>query len=400
MNASVPDTIAWPVITFMALVLVARFRYCRTNLYESYFSNLLGFLMLAQCLRERQVEVFVSRSGFITATTLQQLGFAAMIFACTEMVGFTMLWKRLSPADTRRSHRYYRLAAVILSAAFLIAATRARVAGQPLEVSGGWDGILAWGFYLAMVLILGARVVWMFAAELRKRIRSRELLLATGGLLLGLLTASVSTEAMVLAVTEQLGWTRTVKFRLWFHGFEFFYQAFFVFLLGSVPLMVRLFACLGLDRISRAWNSLQPLRTSMTRVVPESRFNIEHKDRRYQKTTLQLHQTVIEIRDAILQLRPYFRDVAAHELASFLKTYSVPIRAQRAATHAFQLAHAASAKSVGAEAESPDMALVVRSRSTTLDEEAADLLALAKWWARAAERVNLNATEAKVSASG
>ena len=44
----------------------------------------------------------------------------------------------------------------------------------------------------------------------------------------------------------------------------------------------------------------------MTSVVPESSFNLEHDDHRFQKTTLQLHQTVIEIRDAILQLRPYF----------------------------------------------------------------------------------------------
>ena len=152
----------------------------------------MAFIMVAQLLREKNVEGVLSRTALMTVTTAQQLGFAAMIFASAEMIGFTMLWARLSPAETRRSHRHYRLAAVVLCVAFLVAATRARVGGQTLEVSGGWDGILAWSFYLAMVLVLAARVVWMFAFELRKATDNRELALAVSGLLLGIVTGVVS----------------------------------------------------------------------------------------------------------------------------------------------------------------------------------------------------------------
>jgi len=401
MTSTVPGIAAWPVITFMVILLAARFQWCRTNLYETYFTNLMAFILLAQLLRERKVEVMLSGSGLMTVTTAQQLAFAAMIFASTEMVGFTMLWKRLSPVETSRAHRYYRLAALILCAAYLVAATRARVAGQTLEVSGGWDAILAWCFYLTMILVLAARVIWMFASELDKCTRNREFLLAAGGLLVGVVTGVGCLEALVLAVTDQLGWTSTVGFRLWFHGFEFFCIAVFAFLLGAVPLAVKLLSCLGLDRISRTWNGLQPLRLSMTTMVPESSFDIAHEydDHRSQKTTLQLHQTVIEIRDAILQLRPYLPDIAPHELARFLKTYSVPTREHGAATHALQLAYAARAKTAGAAPQPPDMAFVVRSRSTTLEEEAADLLALAKWWKPAyAATEDFTAPEAKASA--
>jgi hypothetical protein len=380
MTSTIPGIIAWPVITFMVILLAARFRWCRANLYDTYFNNVMAWLMLAQLLRERDVEVVLSRGALMTATTAQQLACAAMDLACVELIGFTLLWTGLSPVETRRRHRYYRLAAVVLCVAFLAAATRARVAGQTLEVSGGWDAVLAFGFYLTTIGVVLARSTWMFTSELRKATDNREFLLSAAGMLFAVVTAAACLEAPVLAVTDQLGWTHTVEFRLWLHSSEFFWLAVVAYLLGAVPLAVRLHAYLGLDRISRTWTRLQPLRLSMTAVVPESRFDLGHDDRRFQKTTLQLHQTIIEIRDAILQLRPYVRDTAPHERARLLKAYSVPTYERGAATQAFELAHAARAKIAGATPEPPDMTPIVRTRSTTLNEEAAELLALAKWW--------------------
>lgn len=396
MTSTVPGIIAWPVITLMAILLSARFRWCRANLYDTYYNNLMAFVLLAQLLRERKVEGLLSKSALMTVTTAQQLAFAAMIFASTEFVGFTMLWTRHSPVETRRDHGYYRLAAVILCVAYLVAATRARVAGQTLEVSGGWDAIWAWSFYLTMIFVVGARVSWMFAVELRKTTRNREFLLAVGGLLLGVVAAAGCSEALVLAVTDQLGWTSTIEFRLWFHGFEFFSIAVIVFTLGAVPLAAKLLSYFGMDRTGRTWNRLKPLRLSLTAVVPECSFNLEQDDHRFQKTPLELHQTVIEIRDVILRLRPYLREIASHELAGFLKAYSVPTREHDAATHALQLANAAKAKAAGVTPEPPDMALILRSRSTTLDEEVAELLKLAKWWPVAyatTDRFTLSAPE-------
>ncbi|OBI44424.1 DUF6545 domain-containing protein [Mycobacterium sp. E796] len=380
MTSTVPGFIAWPVIIAMAVLLAARFRWCRTNLYERYYSNLMAWIMLIQLLREHDVEVMLSKWALLTVITAQQLSSAAMIFAATEFIGFTMLWTRLSPVETRRGHRYYRLAAVILCVAYLAAATRARVAGQSLEVAGGWDGVLACSFYTAMILLLAARAIWMFAAELRKSTQKRDLFLAVGGLLVGVLTAAACLEALVSAATDQLGWTDTLRFRLWLHGFEAFWMAVIVYGFGAVPLVARVLRYLGLDPTSRSWNNLAALRASLTTVVPESSFNLDHENYRFQKTTLQLHQTIIEIRDAILHLRPYFRDIAPHELARFLRANSVPTAEHDAASQTLQLAHAARAKTAGATPGSPDVATILRSRATTLDEEVTELLALAKWW--------------------
>jgi hypothetical protein len=308
-----------------------------------------------------------------------------MIFACGEFIGFTMLWNRISPEETRRRHRFYRPAAIALSVAFLAVGTRARVAGLPLEVSGGWDAILALSVYLTAVVILVAQLIWMFGSELLKATDNRELLLAAAGIFAVVATAAACLEAMVLAVTDQLGWTHTVGFRLRVHGSEFLWIAAIVYLFGAVPLAVRLHSHLGLDRISRTWRTLQPLRLSMAAAAPESSFDLKHDDRRFQKTTLQLHQTVIEIRDAILRLRHYVRNTAPHELAQFLERYSVPANERGSATNALELAYAAKAKIAGDRPETPDIALVVSSQSTSLYEEAADLLALAKWWTPALE---------------
>ena len=386
MTASVPGVIAWPVIAWMLITLAARYRWCRTNLYDTYYTNLMALLMLAQLLREHAVEVALSRSALMTVTTAQQLSLAAVALACTEFIGFTMLWAGRSEAETRRVHRYYRAAAVVLCLAFLVAATRARIAGQLLEVAGGWDTILASSFYLAMIFVLAGRATWMFAAELRKSSQNREFLLASGGLVLAIVTAAGCLEALVLPITDQLGWTNTLKFRLWLHGAEFFYVAVFAFIFGAVPLVTKLLCYLGIDPTSRAWKRLEPLRLSLIAAVPEGRFGVEQDGRRFQKTTLELHQTVIEIRDAILQLRPYFRDSTPHQPSWLREVNSAPARERDAATYAFELAHAVKAKTAGVTPGPTGTATIMRSRSTTLDEEVAELLALAKWWhpARAA----------------
>jgi hypothetical protein len=379
-TSTIPGIIAWPVITIMLIVLAARFRWCRANLYQTYLNNVMAWLLVAQLLRERKVEAVLSKSALMTVTTAQQLSCVAMILACGEFVGFTMLWNKISPEETLRSHRYYRLAAVALSVAFLGAGTRARVAGQTFEVSGGWDAVLALSLYLTMIVILVTRLLWMFGSELIRATERRESLLAAAGILAVVVTAAACMEALALAVSDQLGWTHTVEFRGRVHGSEFLWMAVIVYLFGAVPLVVRLHSFFGLDRISRTWKSLQPLRLSITAAAPESSFSIEHDHRRYQKTTLQLHQTVIEIRDAILQLRHYVRSTAPDQLARFLQENSVPADERDSATTAFELAHAAKAKTAGHRPETPDRALAVRSRSTNLYEEAVDLLTLAKWW--------------------
>lgn len=61
------------------------------------------------------------------------------------------------------------------------------------------------------------------------------------------------------------------------------------------------------------------------------------------------------------------------------QAYAVPAHEQGAATRAFELARRPS-QIAGDRPETPEMALAVRCGSTSLDDEAADLSTLAKWW--------------------
>ena len=85
--------------------------------------------------------------------------------------------------------------------------------------------------------------------------------------------------------------------------------------------------------------------------------------------------------DAILQLRPYFRDVPPAEAEDF--TTHVPARHRQGAIDALQLARAVQAKAAGATPAPIDASVVLNSRSTNLDEETAELLRLARWWPHA-----------------
>lgn len=81
-----------------------------------------------------------------------------------------------------------------------------------------------------------------------------------------------------------------------------------------------------------------------------------------------------------MRLRPYVGDLPSQELAQFLDANSVPAAQRDVATSAWYLAHGARAKTVGATPEPLDVALMVASRATTLEEETTELLKLAKWW--------------------
>jgi hypothetical protein len=112
--STVAGIIAWPLIVFMTLVLAGRYRWCNNNLYDKYFNSTLAFMLLAQLLREHAVQNLLVRTAFTTLPGTWQLGTAVLSYSYTEFIGFTMLWSGMSEAETRREHKYYRLAGVLL----------------------------------------------------------------------------------------------------------------------------------------------------------------------------------------------------------------------------------------------------------------------------------------------
>lgn len=376
-----PGVIAWPLIAFMTLVLVGRYRWCSQNLYEKYFNSTLALLGLAQLLREQLVENMLVTTNFMTLPGTWQLGTAVMSYSYTEFVGFILLWSGFSEAQTRRRHKYFRLAGVLFVAGFLIAGTGARVASESVEYIRGWQSVVTLTCVTAMLMVDGLGLIWLSVRELRTASRRRERLIAISTLTMGAAGATNVVQEAVLQMTDQLGWTHTADLRQQYHASGLFFMIVGIFATAAVPLVIKLLRALGLDPISRGWSALQPLRQALRTVVPECAFDLDDDEPGRRKTELQLHHTVVEIRDAMLRLRPYFRDIPDQELTRFLSTPHPVAPVERdAALAALRLAHAAAAKAAGATPQPVDSALVVASQASTLRQEAAELVALAAWW--------------------
>jgi hypothetical protein len=382
-SSIVPGIIAWPLIVFMTVVVVGRYRWFNSNLYERYFNNTLAFLLVAQVLREHLVDNMLVRTFAVTMAGTWQLGAAVLLYGVTELMGFILLWSGMSEAETRRKHRYYRLAGVLLIAGMLISGTRARLAGEPFEFTVGWESVANLSCLTTMMMVLATRVIWNSLRELRTVSSRRERWIALSFLAMGLLAVGVVLKEAALQIFDQLGWTHTAHYRQQSHAALLFFVILAPFVVAVVPLAMKLLGFFGLDPITRSWRKLQPLRQAMRTVVPECVFDFDDDEPGRRKSKLQLHHTVVEIRDAILGLRPYFREVPDQDRIRFLdEPNAVPARDHDAVIAALRLAHAARAKAAGITPEPLDVdsALIVASRAATLEQEAAELVTLAKWW--------------------
>lgn len=384
MTTSVPAYLTWPLLVFMAIVVITRYAFFNSSQYETYFNNTLALMVGSNLLRERAIENVLADHNILSVTAAQQLSLAVMIFAAAEFMGFISLWSRLSPEQTHRRHRYHRAAAAVLAIGFLLAATPARRAGQTLEEFGGWYSVLAWALLTSMFIALAYKLLHMVINELlRPAAKPRERLIAIGGIGLGIAVGSTSIDAVILAALEELNWVHSIDFRLNLHGSNIFWETVGTCALAAVPAFRALFARVGLDATSRHWRQLQPLRASMTEAVPASAFELRTPNPRRQKSSLDLHQTTVQIRDAILQLRGYFHDVDPAHAARYVDQFSVPARRREPALAALQLANAVHTKAAGAEPVPVDSSVILKSRSTNLEDETAELLRLARWWPQA-----------------
>jgi len=381
MTDTVPAGIAWPLILFTAVIAAIRYRWVNNSPYDHYFNNTLVWMLATELLRQRGVEQLLAKSELLNVTASQELSMVGMVGSSTEFMGFVSMWSSRSPEQTRHRQSQYRIAATVLSAAFLVFATRARIHRQLLEVSGGWDGVAALCAQSTMLVALGVRVILMAASERRRpTAHRRERLLASIGVVLGCAIAASTLQAAVLEFTQQIGWIDSVDWRLFQHGFVFFWVTVVATCFAGVPVALRVIGHFGWDRASRDCRKLATLREHMVAAVPEVAFDLVHHSTGRRKTRLELHQTTVQIRDAVLQLRHYFRDNDPQELADFFTRNGVAPHRRSEAALALDLAHAVHAKSAGAPAIPLDVSAVFASRPTTLEEEATELVKLSKWW--------------------
>lgn len=170
--------------------------------------------------------------------------------------------------------------------------------------------MLAYVCYSTMFLVLVVQLMRLSIRELtRPGAPRRERPIAACGVVLAVAIGWVTVESLLLLVFEQLGWLHTGAYRVKVHGVYFFWKAVGCTALAAVPCLLAIVARGGMDPVSRQWRKLQPLRNSLRQASPECSFDVQQDGVLRRKTTLQLHQTVVEIRDLILRLRPYAGDI-------------------------------------------------------------------------------------------
>lgn len=384
MTTSVPAYLTWPLLVLMGAIVLTRYLFFNRNQYETYLNHTLALMVVSNLLRERAIEEALAGGGVLSVTAAQQLSLAVMVFAAAEFMGFVTLWSRLPLSQTRRRHRYHRISAAALAGAALVAGTPARHAGQTLEVFGGWSSTLAWAFFTTMYLALAVQLMRMTASEvIRPDAKPRERLVSAVGVALAIIVGTTSVDAVILSGLEEIGWVHSIDFRLSLHGYNIFWETVSVCVLATVPAVLALSARAGWDATSRHWRDLQPLRASMTAAVPASVFELRSPNNRRRKTSLDLHQTTVQIRDAILQLRSYAFQSSPAAAAEYVDRYAIPDRHREAALQALQIAQAVHAKAQGAAPMPVDASTILSSRSANLEQETAELLRVARWWPHA-----------------
>lgn len=372
-------------MAFTLLIVIARRRWFH-NSFDTYFNSTLTLLLVAELFRDPHVQHTLAHHTPLSITWSQQLSGVCLGWAATEFIGFTMLWAGLPERQTRARQRRYRLMAVLFAAAYLACGTRARNAGQPLEVAGGWDRPAAWAFSVVMLLILSIHLLRRSAAALRTTTMVRERLIAVGALSLGIAIQLTCGQEVVLQITDQLGFTNTVAYRTHVHGISVFYAVLTITLLGAVPCFYQVIAELGLDSASTSWRRLQPMRHGMRSAVPGCVFEPDFSGP-LSTPSMRLHHTVVEIRDAMLQLRLYARVISPDNLDRLLDEVGAPPDQRADAVQAIYLASAARNKIGCATAASVDPGLIDRPSASTLEEEATELTRLANWWPAACSAV-------------
>lgn len=372
-------------MAFTFLVVIARWRWFH-NSFDTYFNSSLTLLLVAEFFRDPHLQHALAHHSPVSVTWSQQLSAVCLGWAATEFIGFTMLWAGVPERQTRARQRRYRLMAVGFAAAYLACGTRARNAGQPLEVADGWDRPAAWAFSVVMLLILSIHLFRRSAAALRATTMMRERLIVAGAVALGVTIQLTCGQEVALQITDQLGWTNTATYRIHVHGISVFYAVLIITLFGAVPCFYRMAAELGLDSASTSWRRLQQMRHGMRSAVPGCVFEPEFSGP-LSTPSMRLHHTVVEIRDAMLQLRLYAREIAPADLDRLLDEVGAPPEQRADAIQAIYLAAAARNKIGCATPASVDPQLIDRPSASTLEEEAKDLIRLATWWPAACAAV-------------
>ncbi|RDI54197.1 MAB_1171c family putative transporter [Nocardia mexicana] len=390
MTSSVPAAVAWPILGVSAVVLLLRWLWFSGSPVERYLNGGLTVVLLTQLLREDAVQRAVSGRTGLNVGSIQQLSLATIVCSMVPLLCVVGLLSGMSPKAVGRQRNVLSGLTALSLAVMLVAGTRARRADLPIYVSGGWDGVLFWVAFSAVQLVFAWVAIRQCLVEFRRPGAPRGVRVVA--VFLAVVVTIIGVQVWlepVFALLQEVRVVDSLGYRLRAEAQNYFWSATAGFAVSMVPMATAFTRYLGWDATTRRWRRLSVLWQAMIALFPGSRLPLDTGRRMRGVTTLQLQRATVEIRDGLLELRPYCTAVDPARLAEFLAYEKVPRSERESAEWALQLATAARDR---ARSSNPPSAAGVPqpvSSAANLDDEVAELLRLTEWWP-AAERFVAN----------
>ncbi|MBF6332326.1 MAB_1171c family putative transporter [Nocardia transvalensis] len=384
MTSSVSEVIARPLIGAMAMVIAARWWWFNGTTVDRYLNTTLTVILLTQLLRERAVQDMIAGHSPLTVTTIQQLTLCTIVVAVAPFLNGARVLLGENAEPSRRERFCTYATAIGLSILILIAGTRARRERLPLEISGGWDGVAVWVAFSVLPLYVAGYLICRCSVEFRQPgATAAERLVLTGITAVGVTIGATTAIALVLPILQQLNLVDSVGYRLATNSRNFFWIAVTITAISAVTLVQSIAGWFGFDSTTRRWKRLRPLWRALVSLFPDSLLPLDSSETTRRITRLRLHRMTVEIRDAVLQLHPYLRDVDPMQLETFIAAEHIPHQKQEAARFALQLAYAVRDKADFPEHVHETVCPLPPSTSANLEDEVTELLQLAEWWSAA-----------------
>ncbi|MFQ6398991.1 MAB_1171c family putative transporter [Nocardia sp. KC 131] len=372
MTSPLPAYIALPVIVITLILTVGRWMLLNQTSTDRLINRSLAWAVLGLMLHERGVAPDV-------ASLAHQLSLGCILFILAGIYGIAQLWGGGDPATVRQRQRHNDAAATIVFAAVLASGTPARRQGLLIDQALGWPAIVFWAVFGAPLAVCAVSILRIsvreFRAEdlgLREKLVYCAIFAAAGGLLLdaiaGPSVAALSTYTGISLPDPQMRRKAAT----------FFAATLAAAIITAIPLFGQLTSRMGWDRTARYSRQLQPLWRDLTAAFPG--LVLYPADKLIElEPAARLHRMTVEIRDSLLNLRPY---MSATNQADAVAAGDGDVQMVE---YAIRLAQALKSKHTGALPNPVAAKSAPRAPSAAgdLDSELRSLLELARHWPHA-----------------
>lgn len=384
MTSPIPAVLAWPVLAGVSIVLAGRWWLLRDNDVDRLINRALSAALAGLLLREGWFEhlltLLLPFSDADTVNVARQLSFGAILLTVSGIYGIAQLWAGADTEQIWQRQRRYDLVALGATIIILIAGTPARREDQLIDQTLGWPAVVAWtAFYLPLaataVLVGRVSVREMRTADDTTTWRERAVYLLVLGIAVGIGIDSIATPIVTAreVLTGQGSGDPEMHTKAW----TFFLATLFAAAAVALPLVSTTLVRTGWDRTGRYCRRLQPLWQDLTAAVPEIVLDLPRDEHGRVEPATRLHRMMIEIRDALLNLRRYSQDEENFAPAD-------PQLAVRTIASAIIAKQAGEQPSLRTTSPRPH----IHSGPRDLTAELRELLALAEAWSHAQDLPN------------